>query len=307
MSLPYSSAAAALLALTQTLTLSAAQENDLREHDLPRLCLDVPNAIFLVTLGGTHLLVSASPESQKILTYHLAHHATAYLLDEGQFHQATPAQAQAYFSRLPPVYVIEAQPNRRTLTLRALSGNPTPIFLGENDPLYRQAQHLLKTRPRFARDAGDHRVHVQHQHRVVALYEQLAQQPPPAPTGNPNSDWQPTVRSVYPKSWGAKQYPVDVDYVLTHMSERGKSTLLFEAADVQATFDAIRHDPLTRQLLTDTSTEFTLLGRCTVKTGTSWPDALAQLTARVPAPYRLLPASVVLQDAKGKRLFHFPY
>lgn len=186
MALPHSPAAAALIALTQTLALSAAQEQDLHQHDLPRLCLDVPSAIFLVTLGGTHLLVSASPESQKLLTYHLAHSSTAYLLEQGQFHQATPAQAQAYFNRLPPVYVIEAQTGHRTLTLRALSGSPAPVVLSEMASLYAQAQHLLASRPPFARDAAGHRAHVQHQHRVVELYQQVARQAsPPQATSLP--------------------------------------------------------------------------------------------------------------------------
>lgn len=308
MSLPHSPAAAALVALTQTLALSAAQEQDLHQHDLPRLCLDVPSAIFLVTLGGTHLLVSASPESQKLLAYHLAHSSTAYVLGQGHFQQATPAQAQAYFSRLPPVYVIEAQPAHRTLTLRALSGSPVPVVLPETDPLYGQARHLLASRPPFARDAAGHRAHVQHQQRVVELYQQVARRASryPSLTGHSTSDTLSAHAPTYPKSWATKRYPTDLEYVITHMSEQGQAHLLIETAAVQAGFDAIRHDPWTRQMHPHTPAEFTLLTRITIAAGTSWPDALAQLTARVPSVYRDLPSSMSLPDKKGERVITLP-
>lgn len=300
MFLPHSPAAASLIALTQTLALSAAQEQDLHQHDLPRRCLDVSSAIFLVTLGGTHLLISTRPESRKLLTYHLAHSSTAYLLEQGHFHPATPAQAEAYFSRLPPVYVIEAQAGHRTLTLRALSGTLDPIVLPETAPLYAQAQHLLASRPPFARDAAGHRAHVQHQHRVVELYHQLARM------GVQAADARPTPTSTYPKSWAAKRYPSDLEYVITHMSEQGQARILIETAAMQAGFDAIRHDPWTRQMYTHSPSEFTLLSRITIAAGTSWPDALAQLIARVPTVYRDLPFSVSLPDKKGERIVTLP-
>ncbi|AFD27947.1 hypothetical protein [Deinococcus gobiensis] len=304
MSLPHSPAATALIALTQTLTLSAAQEHDLQEHDLPRLCLDVPHAIFLVTLGGTHLLVSKSPESQKLLAYHLAHSSAAYVLEQGQFQQATPAQATAYLNGLPPVYVIEAPADRQVLLIRSLSGTPDPVVLPQTSPLYAQAQHLLARRPAFARDAAGHRAHVQHQQRVVELYGQVAHPAPPSRTVPQAPSALST--SALPKSWGTKRYPEDLEYVITHMVEGGQATILIETASVQAHFDAIRHDPWTRQLRSTSSAQFTLLARMTIAAGTSWPDALAQLTARVPSVYRDLPSSVYLPDKKGERVVSFP-
>lgn len=90
------------------------------------------------------------------------------------------------------------------------------------------------------------------------------------------------------------------------MSEQGQVSILIETTAVQAGFDAIRHDPWTRQMHPHTPAEFTLLARITIAAGTSWPDALAQLTARVPSVYRDLPSSVSLPDKKGERVITLP-
>lgn len=304
MSQPHPSAAAALLALSHTLSLSAAQQSDLTQHDLPRLCIDVPSAIFLVTLGGTHLLIYAGPESQKLLAYHLAHSGVAYLLEQGHFQSATVGQAEAYLSRLQPFYLIETSPAGQQLCLQSTSGLPSPVVLQSTNPLFAQAQHLLATRPGFARDAAGHRAHIAHQQRVVSLYRQVTKQVIPNASSPVQSA--PITAATFPKSWASKRYPADLEYVITHVSDQGQARILIETATVQAGFDAIRHDPWTRQLHAHTPSVFTLLARITIAAGTSWPDALAQLTARVPSVYRELPSSVYLPDKKGDRMITFP-
>lgn len=110
---------------------------------------------------------------------------------------------------------------------------------------------------------------------------------------------------TYPAAWHRRRYPRDVTYVLTHASWPGGQEILAETEATEATFHSVRHDPL-HPSYGRTRSEFTLLGRVTVSAQTTWPDAISQVSAHLPGPYRHLPLTLTLLGPSGERYWQTP-
>lgn len=110
---------------------------------------------------------------------------------------------------------------------------------------------------------------------------------------------------TYPAAWHRRRYPQDVTYVLTHAHWPGGQEILAEPEATQVQFHAVRHDPAHLHHGRTHST-FTLLHRVTVRAQTTWPDAVTQIAASVPAAYRPLGIKVTLLGPKGERHHQVP-
>ena len=153
--------------LCAALTLSDAQQLDLK-HVLYRLGMNPERAILIVTLGGLTTLLTCDTQSLSTLNYHLAHDGQCYGLKAGEFAALSAGEAVAYFKHLPAYARLTLLPQPERIVV-AFEGTDVqkPQQLWPSDPLYLEAQALLRQLPPYPFEAAQHLRCQHHQHDVA--------------------------------------------------------------------------------------------------------------------------------------------
>ena len=111
----------------------------------------------------------------------------------------------------------------------------------------------------------------------------------------------PHIRTL-PAAWTTRTYPTDTTYVITHATFGHNQEILIETSALQAEYHDIRHNPHHPHNRRP-GNPFPRLGDFTITAGTTWADALSQMTAAVPAPYRDLLTITTLIGPTGERRY----
>lgn len=158
-----------LSVIASGLNLTEAQRSDLQHHDLPGLLMNPAKALWIVSFGGTHLLLYSTASGAKIAQYHAEQGARFYAVEGERARELTAAQARSYQQQLPPSFTLVRRQSPNVIRIEVDgAGDAEGCAVWPDDPLYAAAEELLDVPP--GEDAGDKAHWV---HDAAQLYEKV--------------------------------------------------------------------------------------------------------------------------------------